>query len=873
MKFSPLQISFPVRKILHPELALQRCLLPVQSRKQWDVAIVVLTTNNTPSLWLSSTEFYSATWEESFYLFVRLLVMASPFAVFRRYQAAFLVIFGVLIIVIFTIGDSVSRLTDTGGGENKDPVVVRWEGTELTESQLQGLQYAKQDVLNALYAVQNAAIAKGAFPRFLQQATMRQQMGLPVSRPGMLFTETDLDREEIVRTRILAEWASQIGMVVPDAEIAEHLRQISDNQLSWDQMREILRGGENTKYTRSLKALNAMIREKLLAQKALALSFAALGELTPGQQLGYFARSNRQIEIDVLEIPVSDFVDQVSDPDSKELQAYFEKYKHQTPLFNTIAGVSYESPDPGFKLPHRVAVDFVKVNVDQEIEKWLDQVTDEEIAAYYEENKRIDQQLQVVDALTLPSAEDFAPEDDGDESSEGQPQTEAAQAEQAEIEGSDVKPSEESGADEEKTVPPTDDSGHRRGRVKIQQVAFSAAQPGAEEAEVDAVKSSEAEKSTDTGTEQEKPGASASGEETPDTAATTTTNSTAAQDDPPPLKEPTYKPLEEVRDYVRQKVAEKKAADAIEVKFKAIRRRVVAFAAARQYEEGRDIAPPEVKQLAESEGLDGVSVPLQDAWSFQRDTDIGRSVQRQPQSRGRPFGGEIDYTSLVFQEGNQTFWQAIETTDDENNRYLSWKTAEKLPEVPTLDGPERERVVRVWKQGAGRQDAQDSARKRAVARAEEMLTRLKGGESFDAIAATMPGSRRLATEAFSWLTSGSAPMMNPFAPARLRLSQIDGVDQPGSAFMESAFALDVGEAGVGVNHPQTHVYLLQVTFQNKSREILEQDFLNNMDDPRTGREVQSAAQLDWQQLGERWFNELDRSVALEWLNPAARFGR
>ena len=71
--------------------------------------------------------------------------------------------------------------------------------------------------------------------------------------------------------------------------------------------------------------------------------------------------------------------------------------------------------------------------------------------------------------------------------------------------------------------------------------------------------------------------------------------------------------------------------------------------------------------------------------------------------------------------------------------------------------------------------------------------------------------------------------------------------------MEAAFALDVGEAGVGVNHPQTHVYLLQVTFQNKSREILEQDFLNNMEDPRTGREVQSAAQLDWQQLAERWF--------------------
>ncbi len=185
--------------------------------------------------------------------------MASPFAVFRKYQAAFLVVFGVLIIVIFTIGDSLSRLTDSGGGENNDPVVVRWEGTELTESQLQGLQYAKQDILNALYSVQNAAIAKGAFPRFIQQATMRQQMGLPVSRPGMLFTESDLDREEIVRTRVLAEWASRMGIVVTDTEIAEHLRQISDNKLSWEEIRGILRGGQQTKYTRSLKALNQMI--------------------------------------------------------------------------------------------------------------------------------------------------------------------------------------------------------------------------------------------------------------------------------------------------------------------------------------------------------------------------------------------------------------------------------------------------------------------------------------------------------------------------------------------------------------------------------------------------------------------------------------
>ena len=795
--------------------------------------------------------------------------MASPFAVFRRHQAAFLVIFGVLIIVIFTIGDSVSRLTDSGGGGDKDPVVVRWEGTELTESQLQSLQYAQRDILSALYQVQNAAIAKGAFPRFLQQAAMRQQMGLPISRPGMIFTENDLNREEIVRTRILATWASGMGIVVPETEIAEHLRQISDNKLSWEEIREILRGGKNGQQTRSIKALNAMIQEKLLAQKALSLSFASLSEMTPGQQLGYFARSNRQIEIDVLEIPVSEFVEQISDPDQKELEAYFARYKDQEPMFNNIAGVSYESPEPGFKLPHRVSVDYVKVNVDREVAKWIDQVTDKEIAAYYEENKRIDERLHMVDALTLPSAEDVEQTGEATEEKGTETKKESELPSSAEPEAQEA-------------VPAKTESGSFRGGVKIQPVAFVAAQPGIEpDTEPGTESDTQDEQAEDDGgsggeanaakTGDEKQPLAKDGQDTP--AATDSVTADGAEIEPPSRKEPTYKPLDEVRDYIRQKVAEKKASEAITGKFTAIRRRTAAYAAARQYEEGRDIAAPKVDQLAESQGLEGFSVSLQAAWAFQRDTEIGRSVQRQPQSRNRPFGGEVDYTSLVFQEGEQTFWQAIETTDDENNRYLSWKTDEKSPETPSLDGPERERVLRVWKEGAGRAGTADTARKRAIARAEEMLVRLESGESFDAIATAMPGSRRMATEAFAWLTGGSAPMMNPFAPARLRLSQIDGVDQPGASFMEAAFALDVGEAGVGINHPQTHVYLMQVTFQNKSSEVLEQDFLNSLGDPRTSREVQSAAQLDWQRLGERWFDNLDRSVGLQWLNPAARFGR
>ena len=56
-------------------------------------------------------------------------------------------------------------------------------------------------------------------------------------------------------------------------------------------------------------------------------------------------------------------------------------------------------------------------------------------------------------------------------------------------------------------------------------------------------------------------------------------------------------------------------------------------------------------------------------------------------------------------------------------------------------------------------------------------------------------------------------------------------------------------------------------------EVLEEDFITSLDNPRTGREVQSAAQLDWQLLAERWFEGMERSIDLVWLNPAARFSR
>ena len=53
-------------------------------------------------------------------------------------------------------------------------------------------------------------------------------------------------------------------------------------------------------------------------------------------------------------------------------------------------------------MPHRVSVEYVKVGLDEVLAKVQDEVSEEEILAYYEEHKRRDEQMHAADDLPLP---------------------------------------------------------------------------------------------------------------------------------------------------------------------------------------------------------------------------------------------------------------------------------------------------------------------------------------------------------------------------------------------------------------------------------------------------------------------------------------
>jgi hypothetical protein len=790
--------------------------------------------------------------------------MASPFAVFRKYQAMLLVVFGVLIIVVFTIGDSVSRIASDGGGSVQDEVVVKWDGTELRQSRLQAIGVSRQIGHRALIELQNAAMQKGAFPRFQQQLAFMQRInpGGFLNRPRMIFTGGDLTPLGTVRSLVLAQRAAEIGMVVPDTQIHEYLRGVTDGKLTYEEMRSILVGGKKSRYPMSMKSIFDVLRHEMLADKMFEEFFRGTLAMPYAQQLDYFSRSNRQIEAEVIEIPVSQFVQQVADPSELQLQEYFDKYKFQTPLFDNIAGVIYESSDPGFKLPHRVSVEYVKAGVDEMITQVYDDVTDEEIAAYYEENKQRDEQMHAADALPLPEASSL---EEGNSAVDGKKEP---------IDG-DKSAVPETPTEKKREVPDTKegDSSNQYHKLPLQFAAYAPEEPTEE-------KQSAPKAEGEVGAENEGETKEGVSEDASGDGAIATPNPAAAGGDgsgkkDPRIKEPRYKPLDEVRDYIRQKVAEQKANALIDAKFAAIRKRMNSYAAARQYASDEGIAlvkRPDFGQLAEKQGLRSDSIDNRSAWYFQRETDIGKSFQRESPSQFSPYGSQQQYVQIIFQEGEQSWFNPIESTDDENARYLSWKTDEALAEIPKLESVARESVLRSWKEGSGRTVPSESARELALNRGKELAASLRRGAELDELA-RQAGGRKIVTEAFSWLTTGSAPMANPFSQPPLRLSEIDGIDQAGPDFMRAVFALDVGQVGVAMNHPKTHMYVIRVTFQNKSAEVLQSDFLARLEDRGMQQQVNSAAQLDHQLLSERWFEEVDRSLHLIWLNPAARFSR
>ena len=164
-----------------------------------------------------------------------------------------------------------------------------------------------------------------------------------------------------------------MGAVVDDKAVNELLVMLTTNVSDPQGLIEnaILRTGRGMNQA----VLIDVLRQQLLAMRLLQLGHQfdqwAGYSSTPGERWSYFKRVRQEATIEVAMLSPKDFTKEVKEPSNKELEEFFDKYKN--------VEASPDSPEPGFRVPRRVNVEYLEADEGM----LIDQITDAEVSEEY----------------------------------------------------------------------------------------------------------------------------------------------------------------------------------------------------------------------------------------------------------------------------------------------------------------------------------------------------------------------------------------------------------------------------------------------------------------------------------------------------------
>ena len=193
------------------------------------------------------------------------------------------------------------------------------------------------------------------------------------SPPGYFGPDTEAG---VVETMLLARKGEQMGMRMTDDEITRFLQMLTNNSVTPEQFTEILTAISGRRGGVSRRQLYDALRTELLGQRFSA-GFLGSQQTTPAERWEAYQKLNSRASIEAIPVAVADFLDKVPEPDAAAVQTLYDNYKPFEPALG--------SPVPGFKIPAKVAIQYMVANYEQFENAAA--VTDEEIASEYEKNK------------------------------------------------------------------------------------------------------------------------------------------------------------------------------------------------------------------------------------------------------------------------------------------------------------------------------------------------------------------------------------------------------------------------------------------------------------------------------------------------------
>ena len=107
------------------------------------------------------------------------------------------------------------------------------------------------------------------------------------------------------------------------------------------------------------------------------------------------------------------------------------------------------------------------------------------------------------------------------------------------------------------------------------------------------------------------------------------------------------------------------------------------------------------------------------------------------------------------------------------------------------------------------------------------------------------------------MTYGNIASSASFAPPVI--SEVEGVNLPGKAFMREVFVLKKGETGAALNQPQTVAYVIRaIDFAPPTRVLLTEFECSSPDT------YAALAQSEMVETNQAWLKELRREAGLTW---------
>jgi hypothetical protein len=761
----------------------------------------------------------------------------NPFRVFQRNQVAFMASLVLLAMISFLILPTIIQIAgDRGPGSQIDTIAECRRFGKVTNFDRYRLEENQESLRRFLDVLLRKLAANAGEDMTKWQALMPLQA--EVNRLEQMQSP-----EQLINVWLVSNYAREEGLSPDWEDISNWLKRITGDQTGknlnavYDEaVRDVGMTHQSVEY---------LLVQHLRWTQSFERFSLSIGAISPATRWDWFQRLFRQITIEAAAVPVDDFIGQVGEPGTKQLTALFEQYK--TKRFNPVLAES------GFIMPTELAFQYIIAEPTQEL---LDSITEEEMLAYYEENKDTWFRKPVTPLPTIPGMMPGGatmpfptPGRPG-----GLTPTVPGLPDLPKIETEGETTPEPTPTPEEPTMTPAESVNAEEieetsavPRVTTRLVVY---QPDSTDTTNNPASTEIAEQPSQA--EEPKEEGEPKHEE-PVAEGEPMKEEPNGEDEPVDLSV-LYRPFDEVKDDIRERLAVNKAADRLPI----IQAKVREYATVYHQHIEADKQPPampDLTGLAAEQGLKLVSVPMGDVYAAMR-TDLAREpVERQQiiqMFRRVPMPFETE-SFLGSNARRVMYW----VTDQKNE-----KRPEKLGEIKDI-------VAARWKE--------IEARALAMKKAEELASEVKA--SGKSLADTL-GSRMtvVETEQFTWKIF--YPQLGPI-PGEVREkgvvsgnSDIDNrvIVAPGNDFMEMVYSLAVGETGVVFNQPQNRAYIVRVTGSSPTDEALWERFQTFSAMPGMDRAYLSAGLPEMMSAAyEAWLDEIRVKTGFRWVNkPEAR---